>query len=59
MDELKQINTFSAGLLPTVLLQGLATLRSQQEFCDVILKAGDSNYHAHKAVLASVSPFFR
>ncbi|NWY70750.1 KLH28 protein, partial [Erithacus rubecula] len=41
------------------LLQGLNVLRQQRELCDVVLRAGEAEVHAHKVVLASVSPYFK
>ncbi|NXC90880.1 KLH28 protein, partial [Cercotrichas coryphoeus] len=41
------------------LLQGLNLLRQHQELCDVVLRAGEAKVHAHKAVLASISPYFK
>ncbi|XP_030922082.1 kelch-like protein 28 [Geospiza fortis] len=41
------------------LLQGLNLLRQHQELCDVVLRAGEAKIHAHKAVLASISPYFK
>jgi len=34
------------------------TLRLQNQLCDVVLKAGNVEYPAHKVVLASSSPYF-
>lgn len=34
------------------------TLRLQNQLCDVVLKAGNVEFHAHKVVLASSSPYF-
>ncbi|TRY83553.1 hypothetical protein DNTS_016263 [Danionella cerebrum] len=41
------------------LLQGLQCLRQDGQLCDVILRVGESKIHAHKVVLASISPYFR
>ncbi|MEE6492434.1 hypothetical protein FKM82_016577 [Ascaphus truei] len=41
------------------LLQGLNLLRQHQELCDIVLQVGDVKIHAHKVVLASVSPYFK
>ena len=41
------------------LLQGLNLLRQHHELCDVILRVGDVKIHAHKVVLASISPYFK
>ncbi|XP_039947409.1 LOW QUALITY PROTEIN: kelch-like protein 28 [Hirundo rustica] len=41
------------------LLQGLNLLRQQRELCDVVLRVGEAKIHAHKVVLASISPYFK
>ncbi|XP_053553825.1 kelch-like protein 28 isoform X1 [Bombina bombina] len=41
------------------LLQGLNHLRQHQELCDIVLQVGDVKIHAHKVVLASISPYFK
>uniref|UniRef100_A0A8C7EHH2 Kelch like family member 28 n=2 Tax=Nothoprocta perdicaria TaxID=30464 RepID=A0A8C7EHH2_NOTPE len=41
------------------LLQGLNLLRQHRELCDIILRVGDVKIHAHKVVLASISPYFK
>ncbi|CAO2586413.1 Kelch-like protein 28 [Lemmus lemmus] len=41
------------------LLQGLNLLRQHHELCDIILRVGDVKIHAHKVVLASISPYFK
>ncbi|OCT68311.1 kelch-like protein 28 [Xenopus laevis] len=41
------------------LLQGLNLLRQHHELCDIVLQVGDVKIHAHKVVLASVSPYFK
>ena len=41
------------------LLQGLQLLRQDHELCDIVLRVGDSKIHAHKVVLASISPYFK
>lgn len=41
------------------LLQGLSLLRRHHELCDVVLRIGDVKIHAHKVVLASISPYFK
>uniref|UniRef100_A0A8C6X412 Kelch like family member 28 n=1 Tax=Naja naja TaxID=35670 RepID=A0A8C6X412_NAJNA len=51
-----------ANLIPLhseQLLQGLNLLRQHHELCDVILRVGDVKIHAHKVVLASISPYFK
>ncbi|XP_066999249.1 influenza virus NS1A-binding protein homolog isoform X2 [Anabrus simplex] len=37
-------------------LQALNMMRKNKHFCDVILHVGNAEFHAHRAVLASVSP---
>lgn len=39
-------------------LQGLHTMRKHRLFCDVVINVGNSDIHAHKNVLACVSPYF-
>ena len=34
------------------------TLRQQNQLCDVVLKAANTEVHAHRVVLASSSPYF-
>lgn len=46
-DELQQTNT----------LLSLNKMRKNRHFCDVILHIGNGEIHAHRAVLASVSPY--
>ncbi|XP_077997906.1 kelch-like protein 28 [Glandiceps talaboti] len=41
------------------LLHGLNELRQREELCDVVLRIGDSRIRAHRAVLASCSPYFK
>ncbi|RXM97488.1 Kelch-like protein 28 [Acipenser ruthenus] len=41
------------------LLQGLQLLRQHRELCDIVLRVGDAKIHAHKVVLASISPYFK
>ncbi|XP_078262847.1 kelch-like protein 28 [Rhinoraja longicauda] len=41
------------------LLQGLNLLRQHRELCDIVLRVGDVKIHAHKVVLASISPYFK
>ncbi|MBN3273506.1 KLH28 protein, partial [Polyodon spathula] len=41
------------------LLQGLQLLRQHGELCDIVLRVGDAKIHAHKVVLASISPYFK
>lgn len=41
------------------LLQGLQLLRQDHELCDIVLRVGDAKIHAHKVVLASISPYFK
>ncbi|KFO76428.1 Kelch-like 28, partial [Cuculus canorus] len=37
----------------------LNLLRQHHELCDIILRVGDVKIHAHKVVLASISPYFQ
>ncbi|KAJ8936661.1 hypothetical protein NQ314_012201 [Rhamnusium bicolor] len=46
-DEVHQSNT----------LKSLNMMRKNRHFCDVILHAGNTEVHAHRAVLASASPY--
>ncbi|XP_025835540.1 influenza virus NS1A-binding protein isoform X3 [Agrilus planipennis] len=39
------------------LLEGLNKMRKNRQFCDVILHVGNIEIHAHRAVLASASPY--
>ena len=39
--------------------KGIALLRKDHGFCDIVIKAGDTEVHAHKVVLAAQSAFFR
>ncbi len=41
------------------LVKSLQTLRECEHFCDVKLVAGTRSIHAHRAVLAAASPYFR
>ncbi|XP_002740844.1 kelch-like protein 28 [Saccoglossus kowalevskii] len=41
------------------LLHGLNELRQREELCDVVLRIGDTKIRAHRAVLASCSPYFK
>lgn len=34
-------------------------MRSNTEFCDVVLKVSNLTLHAHRLILAGISPFFR
>lgn len=43
---------------PAQCLTGLANLRSDGMLCDVVIEAEGSQFHAHRAVLASSSPYF-
>lgn len=39
-------------------LNALNMMRKNRHFCDVILHVGNAEIHAHRAILASVSPYF-
>ncbi|XP_070578569.1 kelch-like protein 28 [Ptychodera flava] len=41
------------------LLHGLNELRQREELCDVVLRIDESRIRAHRAVLASCSPYFK
>ena len=41
------------------LLQGISNLKDQNELCDVTIKIGGRVFHAHKAILAATSDYFR
>lgn len=43
----------------TSLLSTLNQLRQDKTFCDVILKVGSNEIHAHRSVLAAGCPYFR
>lgn len=44
---------------PFQCLNGLSTLRNDKKLCDVVIEVDDgSEFHAHRAVLASCSPYF-
>jgi kelch-like protein 20 len=43
---------------PVQSLNGLNLLRTEKKLCDVTIKAEDAMFHAHRAVLASSSPYF-
>ena len=43
---------------PFQCLSGLSALRSEKKLCDVVIEAENSLFHAHRAVLASCSPYF-
>ena len=51
--------TFSSPTHNAVLLQGLATLRTQGQLLDVVLVVNQERFRVHKAVLASCSDYFR
>ena len=38
---------------------GMKQLRDENQFCDVTIKIGDKQYHAHKVVLASSCEYFQ
>ncbi|XP_059608606.1 influenza virus NS1A-binding protein-like isoform X2 [Phlebotomus argentipes] len=48
---------FTDNDLKSSFLQALATMRKHRLFCDVILNVGNADIHAHRNVLACVSPY--
>ncbi|PSN37426.1 hypothetical protein C0J52_19033 [Blattella germanica] len=52
-------NKFQDGLYATCLLQNLFELQQSECLCDVTINVNGRNIKAHKAVLASASPYFR
>uniref|UniRef100_A0A1L8DLL9 BTB domain-containing protein n=1 Tax=Nyssomyia neivai TaxID=330878 RepID=A0A1L8DLL9_9DIPT len=48
---------FTDNDLKSSFLQALATMRKHRLFCDVILNVGNTDIHAHRNVLACVSPY--
>lgn len=46
------------GRHPAQCLTGLASLRGERKLCDVVIEAEGSQFYAHRAVLASCSPYF-
>ncbi|KAG7510770.1 kelch 28 [Solea senegalensis] len=61
MDQQDQSYMFASLTRPhsEQLLQGLQLLRQDHELCDIVLRVGDAKIHAHKVVLASISPYFK
>lgn len=61
MDQQDQSYMFASLKRPhsEQLLQGLQLLRQDHELCDIVLRVGDVKIHAHKVVLASISPYFK
>lgn len=61
MDQQDQSYMFASLTQPhsEQLLQGLQLLRQDHELCDIVLRVGDAKIHAHKVVLASISPYFK
>ncbi|XP_017569285.1 kelch-like protein 28 [Pygocentrus nattereri] len=61
MDQQSQSYMFASLTRPhsEQLLQGLQLLRQDHELCDIVLRVGDVKIHAHKVVLASISPYFK
>ena len=45
--------------LPNDILQVLNSMREHRELCDVSLMAENNEIHAHRAILAACSPYFR
>ena len=50
---------FSSQSYSKTVLNGFSHLRSNTALCDVTLRAEDQSYHAHRALLASSSDYFR
>ncbi|GAB0087833.1 influenza virus NS1A-binding protein isoform X1 [Sergentomyia squamirostris] len=48
---------FTDNDLKSSFLQGLTTMRKHRLFCDVILNVSNADIHAHRNVLACVSPY--
>jgi influenza virus NS1A-binding protein len=48
---------FTDDIHKAQLLAALNTMRKNRHFCDVILHVGSTEIHAHRAVLASASPY--
>ncbi|EFA06667.2 influenza virus NS1A-binding protein isoform X2 [Tribolium castaneum] len=48
---------FTDDIHKTHMLASLNTMRKNRHFCDVILHVGNTEVHAHRAVLASASPY--
>ncbi|KAL1115136.1 hypothetical protein AAG570_007167 [Ranatra chinensis] len=48
--------SFTDDRHPSLVLHSLNMMRKNRTFCDVVLHVGGSELHAHRAVLASVSP---
>ncbi|KAJ3649369.1 hypothetical protein Zmor_021117 [Zophobas morio] len=48
---------FSDDTHKAQMLTSLNTMRKNRHFCDVILHVGNTEIHAHRAVLASASPY--
>ena len=46
-------------LLHSALYSGVKSLHSEQQLCDVTIKAGDKELRAHRIVLAAHSDYFR
>uniref|UniRef100_A0A0K8TMM0 BTB domain-containing protein n=1 Tax=Tabanus bromius TaxID=304241 RepID=A0A0K8TMM0_TABBR len=49
---------FTDDEMQATFLQSLHTMRKHRLFCDVVLNVENADIHAHKNVLASVSPYF-
>jgi len=50
---------YSSHTYSKTVLDGFSHLRSSTALCDVTLRAEDQSYHAHRALLASSSDYFR
>lgn len=49
---------FVSSKYPGKLLETLNSLRKENRFCDVEIRAGDVSFNAHRIVLSSSSPYF-
>ena len=51
--------TFKAREHPDKMLKSLNDLRKENTFCDVTIRAGESEFPIHKCVLSAVSNYFK
>lgn len=56
---MSSVYKFHDGLHPICILQSLFELQNTGSLCDVTLVVNGDEIRAHKAVLASASPYFR